>query len=627
MKITLATLHVRRSAQSVPLAAGCLAAALPQELRDGCRLIELYPDQTAGQWCDAVLASRPDLVAFPLYSWNRTALLELSRALRRHSPDILLLAGGPEATGAPEKTLREGALDGVILGEGEQTFAHVATQLAAGEQPSPRPGLLWRDSVSEPDLLAPAPELATLPSPWLSGVLEPQPGGGVLWESSRGCLYACAYCFDARGSHGVRHVPRQRLEAELRLFAARHVAQAWVLDSTFNSPPQRGKELLRAMLRHAPEIHYHLEARAELLDPEYVELLAQLHCSVQLGLQTTTPQALKHLHRHFDPRDFEHACDLLNQAGVTFGIDLIYALPGDSHAGFTASLDYALRQRPNQLDIFPLAVLPGTELRRKQEDLGIVAAPDPPYLVASLPGYSADEIAQSRDLARACDLFYNRGRAVGFFAPLAETCELSGSELLEAFSAWLRAHVPLLDERLEHLEDWPLDELLEQQLAFARSVLEEHDKDHLVLAMRDLIRFHFYFAETLLGEETPPALEPPPENLATELFRLVPSLQLVDFHYEIADLLNMEASGLDLDAFADLFRPVGSTALFLRRGDEVACESLGTAFAQLLRECREPRTLATLSIADANAAELVELLTVAWEEGLLAQVTAGEADP
>ena len=77
-----------------------------------------------------------------------------------------------------------------------------------------------------------------------------------------------------------------------------------------------------------------------------------------------TPQALKYLHRSFDRERFDHVCRLLNQYGITYGIDLIYALPGDSHETFVASLDYALSQRPNQLDIFPLSVLPGTELYR-----------------------------------------------------------------------------------------------------------------------------------------------------------------------------------------------------------------------------------------------------------------------
>ena len=128
MVITFASLHAQRSAQAVPLAAGCLAAALPASLGQTSRLVDLFPDESPTRWRDKILFTRPDLVALSLYSWNRHELLALTRELRRHQPQLLLVAGGPEASGSPLKTLREGALDGVILGEGEETFAHLAAE-------------------------------------------------------------------------------------------------------------------------------------------------------------------------------------------------------------------------------------------------------------------------------------------------------------------------------------------------------------------------------------------------------------------------------------------------------------------------------------------------------------------
>ncbi|MCF6179603.1 MAG: ABC transporter substrate-binding protein, partial [Geopsychrobacter sp.] len=48
MKILIVSLHVRRSAQAVALAAGNLKAALPQELQQNTRLLDLYLDQSQG---------------------------------------------------------------------------------------------------------------------------------------------------------------------------------------------------------------------------------------------------------------------------------------------------------------------------------------------------------------------------------------------------------------------------------------------------------------------------------------------------------------------------------------------------------------------------------------------------
>ena len=169
-------------------------------------------------------------------------------------------------------------------------------------------------------------------------------------------------------------------------------------------------------------------------------------------------------------------------------------------------------------------------------------------------------------------------------------------------------------------------ELLQLQLDFSADLLASHDKEMFTLAMNDLIRFHFHYAECLLGAETPPNDAPPPELGPTERFRLVDSLRLIDFSYEIQDLLDMEADGLDLEAFVDLFTPVGSTALFIKREGEVACESLSDDFALLLKGMGA-RGGSPQAPVDLPAAEVDELLTVAWGEGLIERATAEAAGP
>jgi len=179
MKINLATLHVRPSAQAVPLAAASLKAALPQELQEGAVLIDLFPTSADEELLSDLLTGEPDVVAFSLYVWSRERLLSLSRELRRRRPSLLLVAGGPEATVDAEAVLAEGELDAVIRGEGEETFAELMAAVAQKETLQPIPGLTLRSAagiLTGPDR-SPVADLDTLPSPWLSGDQHPaQPG-------------------------------------------------------------------------------------------------------------------------------------------------------------------------------------------------------------------------------------------------------------------------------------------------------------------------------------------------------------------------------------------------------------------------------------------------------------------
>lgn len=619
MIIVLPTLHVRPSAQAVPLAAGCLAAALPKPLRQGVRLLDLFPEASLAAMQQQILALNPQLVAFPLYLWNRGQILQLSRKLRQARPGLLLAAGGPEAASDPQAVLAEGELDLVIRGEGEITFAELAGRLAAGQGYADVAGLSWRtgDGFGASPERPAVSDLDQLPSPWLSGVLQPTPEGGVLWETSRGCPFHCDFCYDARGSRGVRPLGTERLTAELKLFAKSGVRQVWVLDSTFNFPPERGKALLRLIARYAPDIHFHFEAKADFLDRETARLLGRQPCSVQVGLQSDDPRVLKHIHRQHDPQQFASRIHQLAAEGVTYGIDLIYGLPGDNHAGFCRSVDAALALQPNHLDLFPLAVLPGTPLHQQRQSFGLQAQPTPPYLITQSASYSAADLAASRALAVATDLFYNAGRAVAFFPALLRATGLAPSDLLTRFGQWVQTRPGATPERITDPTAWSSAEILALQEDFSRHLLHGCGRDDLVSAALDLIHYHFYYAETLLGEETLPApaklLRDRP--LWTTPWRLGPGVRLVPFRYEILDLLEMEE--VDLEQFASLFRPVGSMAIFLRRGHEVFCESLEEDFLKLLQGSDGRRTPAEIFGGSIGRVEGEEIVEFALAEGFL----------
>ncbi len=618
MTIVIATLHVRRSAQAVPLAAGCLAAALPNELRGQTWLRDFFPEHSAAEIASALVDTAPRLVCMPLYSWNRTVMVAAARLLGQTLPDTLLIAGGPEASAAPEPLLAEGIFHALVRGEGEATFSELCRELAAGKPLAPLPGLSLATAAGVAHGPEREPAMAeALPSPWLSGVLQPTAAGGVLWETARGCPFACDYCYDGRGSRGVRPLPAERLRAELQLFARSGVSQVWVLDSTFNFPAERGRRLLEMVHREAPHLHLHLEAKADYLDRPTARLLARQPCSVQLGLQSFHSEILHHIHRSFDPQDFCDKVGLLNREGVTFGFDLIYGLPGDDYGGFAASLEAALKLRPNHLDLFQLALLPGTSLHRRRDEFGLRADSHPPYLLQGSASMSAADLARCRRLAAAADLFYNLGRAVAFFPSLLQAIGEESVQFFEEFAAWLINTREIAAAELENPELWPAARIAPLQEEFVAAALKVRGREELWPAAQDLLRYHYYYAETLLGGETLPAT---PEELRgrglwNTCWRTAPTLRLVPFHYEILDL--QELAEPNLEQITRLFRPVGSVGLFLRRGNEVLCESLEEDFLTLLRGSdggRSPREIFAGSVSRGEGEEIVEF---AVAEGLL----------
>lgn len=614
MNITLVAIHPHRSPQAVPLACAFLKEALlaDQEIADQVRveILDFFLDDTPAACAEAILKTAPDLVAFSIYVWSRDHALSVAQRLVRIAPKLTLCAGGAEPTANPAGLLDTGVFRFLIRGEGEVPFTQVIRLALQGAGPAGVPGVLMPGEVAGA-LPAPA-EIESIPSPYLSGLLDPALPGGALWQLSRGCDFACAFCFDHKGSGGVRRFALPRIEAELRLFARLGVPQVFVLDSTFNKVPNRAKEILRLIKKLAPQVHFHFEVRSEFIDAEMAELFASITCSLQIGLQSADPAVLRAVGRGFDPEDFAYRVSLLNQSGAIFGFDLIFGLPGDTLALFRSSLDYALALYPNHLDIFPLAVLPGTRLYAKADTLGLKHLSAPPYTLISTPDFSAGDLEEAALLAAACDIFYSRGKAVAWFNAAVSALKLPPSAFLSAFSRFLGDRGKLGEQEIGEQEIWGL------QREFLSRIFQERKKSRLLPLALDLADYHHHYACALLA--TPPTPPTPRELKKIDLLRhplwLAPSATLAKFNYEILDIL--EAGDMELPAFASCFKSADSFAIIYPAQGEVCTESVSEPYFQLLLALDGKRpALALCQELSLSKAEALSFLEFAISEAII----------
>jgi hypothetical protein len=313
----------------------------------------------------------------------------------------------------------------------------------------------------------------------------------------------------------------ERVKAELLQFEACGVSQVFVLDPTFNFDKREAKKILRLIAEQALAIHFFFELRSEFIDAELAELFASIRCTLQIGLQSADDAVLRKISRTIDLEDFEAKVLLLHQAGAVYGFDLIYGLPGDTLQGFYTSLDFTFGLAPNHVDIFPLSVLPGTRLHDTAPDFGLMHLPGIPYTVLGSPTFSAADMAAAARTARACDLMYNQGKAVPWFALLLEAMELVPSELFIRFADFLDTH--------------DSSDITAAQVAFFEAVIP--DSAHAAVAA-DLVTY-FGRSGALLEAE---ALDPEGEHSC-----------VAAFHHDPLALLECLESGLtDLEHLASV---------------------------------------------------------------------------
>ncbi|MEA5113614.1 MAG: radical SAM protein [Geobacteraceae bacterium] len=583
MHLHLVTIHAFQSPQAVPLAAACLKASLdahpgrPVPLEVTCA--EFFSGDSIEETAEAILEVGPDMVGFSLYVWNRTESAALVERLRHESPGAILFAGGPEVTADPEGVLAEAPFDFLVMGEGEITLSEALDRLLSGASLDGLAGIVRRGGTGNAvRCREPIADLGSIPSPYLSGVLDGHIPRGVLWQLSRGCPFGCEFCFDGMGERNVRRQPLERLEKELEYLVRRGAVQVVVLDSTFNLDGERAKALLRMIGRKAPDVHFHFEARAELLDAAQARLFARLKCSLQIGLQTADRKVARDAGRSQDLRVFIDRIGLLNREGVVFGFDLIYGLPGDSLDKFRETLDFALSLYPNSLAIFPLAVLHGTRLSARARVLGLNHLSRPPYTLLDSPTFPAADMEEAKRLAGACDIFYSRGKAVAWFNGIITALGLTPAGLLQGFADWLmeKEHGEIAETDLRDEEIWQL------QRKFLTHLFKKRKVKGLLAAALDFVDYHYFYAAALMT--------PGPERLSkrvlgrTDLLNrplaLAESTRLSVFNYEIIDLL--ESGEPDLPRICSTLDPSGSFAAIYPSSGRIATESLAEPYYRLL---------------------------------------------
>jgi len=480
MRLTLVAIHIEPSPRALPLGPANLASVLRRAFPDlvQTHIVDLYAGQPAAECVDRILATAPDGVGLSMYVWNRHLSMEIAALLKARAPALFVFAGGPEATADQQRVQADPAVDFVLPGEGETLIVEAVTRLLQGAAPRELSG--WARQ-------APVKDFAGMPSPFLDGTLDLARYTGVLWELARGCPFTCSFCGEARGPAGTRRVPLERLEAELDLFQASGVSEVFVLDPTFNYSKPLAKKILSLIAERAPEVQFFFECRAEFLDVEMAALFAALNCTLQIGLQSAHVAVLKNIDRTFNRKLFEPKVLLLHEAGVAYGFDLIYGLPGDTLDGFKESLDFAMSMAPNHLDLFLLSVLPGTRLSETAAGFALEHQVDSPYSVTRSPTFGPDDLAQAGRIARACDVFYNHGKAVPWFDLVLSALRMAPSEVFERFA--------------DALEASSTDDVIELQRDFVRALFQERDADLVGSLAADLITYFGHSAALMDGAE------------------------------------------------------------------------------------------------------------------------------
>jgi radical SAM superfamily enzyme YgiQ (UPF0313 family) len=375
---------------NIPLGAACLkqaAESLPQVR------VDILPESIVSYLGDAALIDiltvlKPDIVGFTVYCWNLQRALFFAEKLKEsYAP--LIVFGGPEIT--PDNSLLDSEhFDFLAYGEGEVIFRHLLQdqKFWLNKRAAQPAGAIFKNS----------------PSPYIAGLLEPEVENMMLLETQRGCPYRCGYCYYNKSHKGMSFADEALLLQGIQWAIDRKVGKLYLLDPSLNVRSGLQNLLKKiSVLNQDRRLAVISEIRAEAIDAELADLFAAAGFFwFEIGLQSTNPKALQIMNRPTHLKRFARGTKLLKKRGITPAIDLIVGLPGDNLQGFSRSVEFVIENNlTDDVQVFPLSVLPGTDFRLRSNELGLRFEKSPPYTLIENPTFCADDMLLAFDHAEA----------------------------------------------------------------------------------------------------------------------------------------------------------------------------------------------------------------------------------
>ncbi|MDD7362522.1 MAG: DUF4080 domain-containing protein [Peptoniphilus sp.] len=388
-----------------------LAVRLLKEVADRpLAVLEMTVNEPEEQCLAKIALERPDFIMYSTYIWNWERVRRIGAYIRKANPSVRQFLGGPEVSyDACERMRDHSWIDGILCGEGELSFNDLLTYIEGDKPPSRVPGLCYRKGKAV-YLNAPPESGSTLD--YLPSVTYPSDMGHkiIYYESMRGCPYACSYCLSSTDDD-VRYRSVEDIKRDMRHIFETGTKLIKFVDRSFHIRPERTKEILSFFIDEAPrDMCIHFEMNLEHMSDDIIRLMNRAprgRFQIEAGIQSTNDAVNARIHRRTDLRKISEVAKRIDREKIHTHVDLIVGLPGEGRASFLNGFDEVVPIGAKRIQIGFLKLLPGTELRARAEEFGIVYDSEPPYEVIRTPDLSAREVLTLKYFATVVETFYD----------------------------------------------------------------------------------------------------------------------------------------------------------------------------------------------------------------------------
>src|SRR5215472_594639 len=291
---------------------------------------------------------------------TRKKVVEIARVAKHAGWKIVV--GGPEPGAYINEYLSVGA-DVVVIGEGELTMEELLPALEHGNDSSLErvPGIAFKDRQGQVRLTMPRPQIADLDAqPWpareaidISRYVETWRKahglGSLSFITARGCPYKCQWC-----SHQVfglthrRRDPCKVVDEVEWLYTRYQPDMFWIADDVFTIHHGWLRKYAAEMRRRGLRIPFECISRADRLNNEVADLLAELGCfRLWIGSESGSQRVLDRMERGVSVEQVHAGVALCKERSIQTGMFLMWGYENEDLADIEATIAHVKRTDPD----------------------------------------------------------------------------------------------------------------------------------------------------------------------------------------------------------------------------------------------------------------------------------------
>src|SRR6201989_1902277 len=306
---------------------------------------------------------KPSVLGIYANLMTRGKCVEIIRAAREAGWRVIV--GGPEPGAYAQEFLESGA-DFVVFGEGESTMQEWLTAFRDGGTSSD----IWKSKIAGAAYLdgeggfhqnPPRAQIADLDAqPWparqaidlhryVDTWRTPHQQGSVNFITARGCPYKCRWC--SHQVYGQTHRRRNPIKVvdELEWLLTEYTPDiAWVSDDVFTINHQWIPKNAAEMRRRGLHIPFECISRADRLNAEMLDLLAELGCfRVWIGSESGSQRILDAMDRGVKVEQVQQAIEMSRERGIQSGMFLMWGYEGEELEDIEATIRHVSASQPD----------------------------------------------------------------------------------------------------------------------------------------------------------------------------------------------------------------------------------------------------------------------------------------